>query len=214
MIRRVAALGLIALAGAPIAGAAKHPRASAKKLAAYNVIVVKAFTVEKTPATSNAPAGLGSMIHARAVEQLQAKAIFDGVVDAAPPPPEDTARLDARVDLRVSTAEPVVTGVPGVAERANTGTEQRLILSGTVLSFTKGNRAVRYATDGVGAGESKLRIRFTLTDAKTGEELMSWVETGTFKGMVSTFGGSANQATSGAANGVVKALIKQIQKNR
>lgn len=43
---------------------------------------------------------------------------------------------------------------------------------------------------------------------------MNWTEQGTFKGALSPFGGSANQATSGATNGVVKGLIKQIEKNR
>jgi hypothetical protein len=215
MIRRIAAIVLIALAGAAIAQAAGRPCASAKKLDGYNVIVVNAFTIDKNSATIGAPEGLESMIHARAVEQLQAKAIFDGVVDAAPPAAsEDSGRVDARVDLRVSSVQPVMTGVPGAEPRANTGVERRVMLSGTILSFTKGNRAARYASDGFGAGESKLKMRFTLTDPKTGTELMSWTEEGTFKGALSPFGGSANQATTGATNGVVKALIKQIEKNR
>lgn len=214
MVRRVAAIILIALAGATIAQA-RHPPTSAKKLAGYDVIVVKAFTIDKSPATSGAPEGLESVIHARAVEQLQARAIFDGVIDAAPPAAsEDDGRVDARVDLRVSPVQPVVTGVPGVEAGANTGAERRVVLNGTILSFSKGNRAARYVADGLGAGESKLQIRFTLTDAKTGAELMNWTGEGTFKGALSPFGGSANQAMAGATNGVVKRLIKQIEKNR
>ena len=204
---------LIAFAGVAIAQAG-NPHASTKKLAGYNVIVVNAFTIDKSPATSGTPKELESIIHARAVQELRAKAIFEGVVDAAPPAPDTSGRVDARVDLRVSAVQTVVTGVPGAEVRASAGTEQRVILSGAVLSFSKGNRAARYAADGLGAGESKLKVRFTLADAKTGAELMSWVEEGTFKGTLSPFGGSANQATSGAANGVVKGLIKQIEKNR
>jgi Domain of unknown function (DUF4410) len=213
MMRQIATASFAILATAALTQAAR-PR-PAKELAGYNVLVVQTFTIEKTPATSGAPEGLESMIHARAVEELQAKAIFDGVIDAAPPAAsENSERVDARVDLRVSAAQPVITGVPGVEPRANTAAQRRVMLSGTILSFSKGNRAARYVTDGLGVGESKLKIRFTLTDAQTGAELMSWVETGTFKGTLSPFGGSANQATSGAANGVVKGLIKQIEKNR
>lgn len=214
MARGIAVSVLLIFAGAAIAQAAGHPRASEKKLAGYNVVVVKAFTIDKSPATNGAPEGLGSMIHARTVEQLQAKATFDSVIDAAPPPPENSGRVDARVDMRISAAQPVATGVPGAQPRESTDTERRVVLDGTILSFNKGNRAARYATDGFGAGESKLKIHFTLTDAKTGAELMAWTEQGTFKGALSPFGGSANQATSGAANGVVKALIKHIEKNR
>ncbi len=213
-MRRTAALILIAFAGAAITGAAGRPRSSAKKLAGYDVIVVKAFAIEKTPATVSAPAGLGSMIHARAVQELEAKAIFDDVIDAAPAASEDSGPVDARVDLRVSAAQPVATGVPGAEPRENAGAGRRVVLHGAILSFSKGNRAARYLTDGLGAGESKLEIRFTLADAKTGSELMSWTEEGTFKGMLSPFGGSANQAMAGAANGVVKALLRQIEKNR
>jgi Domain of unknown function (DUF4410) len=211
---RIAALGLLLVSCAAAAQPAARSQPP-KKLAGYDVIVVKAFTIDKNPATSGAPEGLESMIHARAVEQLQAKAIFDGVIDAAPPAAsEDDGRIDARVDLRVSPVQPVVTGVPGAEARDSTGADSRVVLNATILSFSKGNRAARYVTDGLGAGESKLQIRFTLTDAKTRAELMSWTDEGTFKGALSPFGGSANQATSGAANGVVKRLIKQIEKNR
>lgn len=215
MVRQIAAMSLAIFACAAIAEArpARHSP-QAKKLAGYDAIVVKAFTIDKTPATSSAPAGLDSMIHARAVQELRAKAIFDGVIDGAPAAPENAAGSDSRVEMRIAAAPPVVTEAPSAGTRESTNTDHRAILSGAVVSFSKGNRATRYLTDGLGVGESKLRIQFTLTDAKTGAELMSWTETGTFKGTLTPFGGSANQATAGAANGVVKGLIKQIEKNR
>jgi len=213
MMRWVAAFVLIAFAGVAVAEAAGHARGSARKLANYTVIVVKGFT-SAGPATSSTPAGLDSMIHARAVQELQAKAIFNDVIDAAPATSEDTGRVDARVDLRASPAQPGAAGVPGVEPPANTAADRRVILNGTILSFSSGNRAARYLSDGLGAGESKLKIRFTLTDAKTGAGLMNWTEEGAFKGALSPFGGSANQAMAGATNGVVKRLIKQIENNR
>lgn len=137
-MHRIAALVLIAFAGVPAAGAGGHSHATAKTLAPCNVIVVDTFTIDKNPATSDAPAGLDSMIHARAVQQLQTKAIFNDVIDAAPPAAsQDSARVDARVDLRVSAAQPVMTGVPGAQPRDSTVSERRVILSGTVLSSVK-----------------------------------------------------------------------------
>ncbi|MGH9562148.1 MAG: DUF4410 domain-containing protein, partial [Terracidiphilus sp.] len=91
--------------------------------------------------------------------------------------------------------------------------DRRVILNCTILSFSTGNRAARYLA-GFGAGESKLKVRFALKDAKTGADVMSWEQTGTFKGMFTPFGGNANTAFAGAANGVVKGLMKQIEKNR
>lgn len=146
------------------------------KAGQIHLIVVKGFAIDAGPATSIAPAGLDSMIHARAVQELQAKAIFNDLIDAAPAFSEETGRVDARVDLRVSAAQPGAAGVPGVEPPANTGADRRVILNGTILSFSSGNRAARYLSDGLGAGESKLKIRFTLTDAKTGAGLMSWTE--------------------------------------
>ncbi len=214
-MRRALAFSLVFIAGA-VSGTftrAARPRPD-KKLAEYNVIVVNAFTIDKSAATSSAPQGLESMIHARAVRELQAKAIFDGVIDATPAASGNSASPDGRVDLRISPIQPVANGAPSSEPRDAASSDRRVILSGTILSFTKGNRATRYFTDGFGAGESKLKMRFTLNDAKTGAELMSWTEQGTFKGALTPFGGSANQATAGATNGVVKGLLKQIEKNR
>lgn len=213
-IRGIVAVSFAIVASAACAQAAARAHASGKKLAGYNMIVVKAFTIDKSPATSGAPEGLETMLHARAVEALKAKAIFDGVVDAAPAAPANSAESDARVDLRISPAPPMVTRPRGAeADEPGSGS-RRVNLNGTVVSFSKGNRATRYLTDGLGAGESKLKMRFTLTDAKTGGELVSWTEEGTFKGTLTPFGGSGNEATAGAANGVVKRLLKEIEKNR
>jgi hypothetical protein len=211
-MRQIAAIGLVVASAMCVQAARAH--AASKKLAGYDLIVVKAFTIDKGPATSSAPPGLESMIHARAVQELQAKAIFDGVIDAAPPATDTAEPSDQRVDMRISAAQPIVTGPPGAETHLSGRADRRVALSGTILSFSKGNRATRYLTDGMGGGKSKLTMRFTLTDAKTGDELMSWTDTGTFKGTLSPFGGSANQAMAGAANGVVKELIKQIEKNR
>ncbi len=217
-MRRTAAFILVLLTllaggtSAAFAGPAAHPQPE-KKLTAYNVIVVNAFTSGKTSANEDAAAPVNGMIHARAVRELQASALFDGVIDAAPVPSENPASADARLDLRISPVQPVVSGPPGAETTEHVQANRRVILNGTILSFSKGSRAGRYL-GGFGVGESKIKIRFALTDAKTGMELMSWIQTGTFKGTLSAFGGSTNQATAGATNGVVKGLIKQIAKNR
>jgi hypothetical protein len=215
MIHRMAVLSmLLATAGAtsvvpPAARAAAHE----KKLAAYKVIVVEAFTIDKSATAQDAARGLASELHERAVEKLQAKALFDAVVDAAPVRSNEPSTPNGPVDLRVRAAPPPIGTAAAQTPDNRPRSDRRLILHCAVLSFSKGNRAVRYL-GGFGAGESKLKVRFALTDAKTGAKVMDWEQTGTFKGTFTPFGGSANQAMASAANGVVKGLIKQIEKNR
>lgn len=214
MMLRIALFSLIlAVCGAtPDAPGKTRRQSNAKKLADYQVIVVQAFTIDKG-AAATAPEGLETALHARAVQELQAKALFDAVIDAAPPP-ESAPTPIGSVDLRVGAAQPDAPRGASVPQPdGSRRDERRLLLRCAVLSFSKGNRAARYVA-GFGAGESKLKVRFTLADAKTGAEVMSWEQSGNFKGMFTPFGGSGKRASNGAANGVVKGLMKQIEENR
>ncbi|MGH9718203.1 MAG: DUF4410 domain-containing protein [Candidatus Acidiferrales bacterium] len=196
------------------AHAAPHRQQEAKKLSKYKVIVVKPFTVEKSPSTKNFPSGLESALQNGAVAKLRAAALFEAVISVSP-------RLDAEptaiapLDLRINAVQPVppdsAAGKLSAPEAPSHG--RRLILNGTVVSFSSGNRAVRYL-GGFGAGESKLKVRFTLVDAKTGDDVMSWDQTGTFKGMFSPFGGSSGKAGTDDAGSVIKGLLKKIEENR
>lgn len=215
MIGRIALCSLLlAVCGTmPAAPPKSRQQSDAKKLAGYKVIVVQAFTLAPA-AAAKAPQGLDLALHARAVQELQAEALFDGVIDAAPAAPEATSATNGPVDLRVGAARPDALGTSSTQQPSgNSSGERRLILHCAVLSFSNGNRAARYIA-GFGAGESKLKVRFTLADADTGAEVMSWEQSGSFKGMFTPFGGSGKTALNGAANGVVKGLIRQIAKNR
>lgn len=193
--------------------AAQHQQ-GAEKLSPYKAIVVEAFKVQKSPATKNFPIGLESALQNDAVSKLRAAALFDAVINAAPAPAAESSQV-APLDLRVNAAQPIApssaAGQLAAPQAASHG--RRLILQGTVVSFNKGNRAARYFA-GFGAGESKLKVRFTLVDAKTGHEVMNWDQTGTFKGMFAPFGGGSGKAGNSEANGVIKGLLKKIRENR
>jgi len=209
------AILLVTLAGAVAHAATPPPRQDAKKLAPYRAIIVEAFTVEKGPATKNIPIGLESALQTDAVAKLQAAALFAGVINAAPAPAE-AADVAQPLDLRVNAAQPIAPdSAAGEIAPAQplASQDRRLILNGTIVSFKKGNRAARYLA-GFGAGESKLKVRFTLQDAETGAQVMSWEQTGTFKGMFAPFGGSSGKAGHSEADSVIKGLIKKIEENR
>ncbi|MGH9738594.1 MAG: DUF4410 domain-containing protein [Candidatus Acidiferrales bacterium] len=210
--------GFIAVAVIASAAAFAAPRASrsakdARKLAPYNAIVVKPFAIEKYPSTADAPDGLASAIQKRAVQELEANALFDAVIDASPMVSSQSDDASGRVDMRISPVARGIAATAGTPSPADGMRDRRLILHCEVVSFSRGNRAARYLA-GFGAGESKLKARFTLTDEKTGADVLSWEQTGTFKGMLTSFGGGNQSAVNGAANSVVKGMIKQIEKNR
>jgi len=186
----------------------------AKKLSQYTAIVVQAFTVQKSPATKDVPIGLESALQSDAVTRLQAAALFYAVINAAPAP-ADPAGVTEPLDLRVNAAQPITadSSAGRLAMPEAAGHSRRLILNGTIVAFKKGNRAARYFA-GFGAGESKLKVHFALVDAKTGAEVMSWDQTGTFKGMAAPFGGGSGKVDQGDAGSVVKGLVKKIEENR
>ncbi len=70
------------------------------------------------------------------------------------------------------------------------------------------------ALDRPGAGATKVKVRFILRDAETGEELFRTDRQGKFYGTISLVGGGKEHAVSEAAGDVVDGLIKDIQKNR
>lgn len=206
-------VAVIASAAAFAAPHASRSAKDAKKLAPYNAIVVKPFAIEKNSSTADAPDVLASAIQNRAVQELEANALFDAVIDAPAKTSPQSGDANGRMDLRISPVAPATAIPPGTQAPAAGIRDHRVILRCEVLSFSKGNRAARYLA-GFGAGEAKLKVRFTLTDEKTGAEVMTWDQTGTFKGMFTSFGGGNQSAVNGAANSVVKGMIKQIEKNR
>ena len=175
---------------------------------------MEGFTVQKSPATKDLPIGLESALQSDAVAKLQAAAVFNAVINAAPAPAEPSGVAEP-LDLRVNAAQPIApnSAADQLSPSVPTSQHRRLILNGSIVAFKKGNRAERYIA-GFGAGESKLKVRFTLVDAKTGAEVMSWDQTGTFKGMAAPFGGGSGKADQSDAGSVVKGLVKKIEQNR
>jgi hypothetical protein len=88
-----------------------------------------------------------------------------------------------------------------------------VVLGCTVLIFDKGSRAARYF-GGMGAGQTKMKARFVLADAQTGKEVLKFDQQGTFKGMMSAFGGNQDEAAAGAARGLVNAMMSQFVKKQ
>lgn len=166
-----------------------------KALTAYQGVVVEKFTVEKNSATEDFPRGQEQSIQQNTVQRLMKEKLFEEVVDAgADTPPSGGIELPSNV----------VTGSPE---------KRRLKLNGTVVFFDKGSRAARWWV-GFGAGATKVKVRFVLTDVETGAEVFRTERKGSFSGVFSFVGGGKDQATGEAAGDVVDGLVKDIKKNR
>lgn len=206
---------LIACAGL-LAVPAVLAQQTAKKLVGYNVIVVEKFEVEKNAATENFPKGLDVFMQGRTVVKLREQKIFDKVVDGTEPPVGTIAaesQTSGKEAATVSDAEKKSEESNASKAASPAASERRLLLNSTVVLFDKGSRSARY-WGGFGAGQSKVKVRFTLKDAQTNAEVLNFDGQGTFKGVFSTFGGSQEEAFTKAASGVVKALLNELAKNR
>jgi len=157
-------------------------RASAppKPLAGYNEVVVERFAVEKECDFS----------------PLQSDAVQKTVV----------ARLRARkivavIDKLDAEGEELAKAPPAEGTK-------RMTVTATVLEFARGSRTAR--SIGIGAGATKLRVRFTIKDALTGTELFTTERLARY-----SYGGGTNEAGfSAVACEVVDGLIAEIEKNR
>jgi hypothetical protein len=167
-----------------ILGIAALAQNNKKPLADYTAIVVEKFTVEKTQATEGFPDGEEAVLQKSTISRFRQKKTFPETIDGT-----ETA----------ISAEPT--------------NGKRMILSGTIVGFNKGNRAARYIV-GFGAGATKIKVRFVFRDAESGQELLSVDRDGKFTGMFNLVGGSGTQAMSDVANDVIDGLIKQINKSR
>lgn len=184
------------------------------QLSGYHVLAIEPFTVDKNPATENFPAGLEKVMRSTALRKVREKKLFESVIDGADlaaKPPEVPADITA-------SSEPVAEGAPAAGEapatpEAPAAEKRTVILSGTVIQFDKGSQAARFWV-GMGAGASKVRVRFVMRDAATGAEVMRFDLEGKFYGMWSAFAGSDDEAMIKAATSVVKNLVKTLEQNR
>ncbi len=183
------------------------------QLSGYHVLAIEPFTVDKNPATENFPEGLEKVMHSTALRKVREKKLFSSVINGA----DVSAKPPAEQKDVATPSEPVVEGespAPAPAAPQTPAVEKRtVILSGTVIQFDKGSQAARFWV-GMGAGASKVRVRFVMRDAATGAEVMRFDLEGKFYGMWSTFAGSDDEAMIKAATSVVKNLVKTLEQNR
>ena len=151
-----------------------------KPLAGYNEAVVERFAVEKDCELSPLQS---DAVQKTVVTRLRARKIV-AVIDT----------LDAGGEELAKT--PPAEGV------------KRMTVTATVLEFAHGSRTAR--SIGIGAGATKLRVRFTIKDALTGTELFTTERLGRY-----SRGDGTNEAGfSAVACEVVDGLIAEIEKNR
>jgi len=154
--------------------------AAPKPLAGYNEVVIERFAVEKSCDFSQIQS---DAVQQAFVSRLRAKKMV-AVID----------RLDAGGD-ELAKAPPA----EGV---------KRMTVTATVLEFARGSRTAR--SIGIGAGATKLRVRFTIKDAVTGAELFTTERLGRYGR-----GDATNEAGfSAVACEVIDGLIADIEKNR
>ncbi len=189
---------------------------TAHELAPYSAIVIEPFTVDRNPATEEFPRGLEIITQSKLVQELRRKALFTEVIESTTKTAGDSAATaaPAAFDTTRAAATPAVTdSASAVATPPSKGTGKRVSVATTILIFDKGSRAARYL-GGMGAGQTRLKARFVFKDAETGAEVLRFDREGTFKGMFSAFGGSADAASAGVANGLVKGAVQEMARHR
>ena len=118
------------------------------------------------------------------------------------------ARLRGRkifIVVDCASADEMTKNPPSVSAR-------RARLTAVVISFDAGSHTARAM--GIGAGATKLRVRFTLTDAASGKEILAFERAGKFSGRFGGDGATNERAFSSTAAEVVDGVIQEIEKNR
>jgi hypothetical protein len=84
-------------------------------------------------------------------------------------------------------------------------------ITGEVVKFDKGNRAMRYIV-GMGTGKTKIIVNVKFIDAKTGETMMEQIVDGDIsKGI---FGGNTSDARSEVADEIVKIMKRNFTEDK
>lgn len=89
---------------------------------------------------------------------------------------------------------------------SKTAPVRRVKVSGTVVKYSKGNRAARYLV-GFGAGRTKLVAKVKVTDAESGNVLIEQDVDGHVYGGL--FGGETDSAKGGLASDIIKSMTKK-----
>jgi hypothetical protein len=207
LARTAALVGVAVFSAAFIA----NGKDAARKLSSYDAIIVEPVVVG-SGAAKNFPVGLDAAIRSRMGEELRKKKLFQDVEDQTAPLQQKSSPIAGPPRKAIAASGP--SAFEDEAQSAGQPPEaSRLILSTTVVKFSKGNMAAR-AIIGFGAGESRIALHFVLRDSTTGAEIMQFDQESSWSGELNFTGGTPNEAARGAADNAVKGLIKEIQKNR
>ncbi len=171
---------------------AEGQKKTSKPLAGYTAIVVEPFTVENSQATKDFPTGEEANLQLSTIIGLQGSALFENVVDGSAKPAEGAA-----------SSEP----------SAKTG-ERRVILSGTVIGFSKGNSGARFMTWPLPVGVSKAKARFVFRDAESKQEVFRFEKEAKFQATMSGGLATKDEQMAHVKGGLVEALAKEIKRNR
>ncbi len=157
---------------------------TSKPLAGYNVIVVQKIEVGSLAGNSGFPTGYDGILQKTTYSKLASSKLFPTVVDGTEAPAKDAAAVPR---------EP----------------EKKLLLTGTVIGYDKGSRTARWMV-GMGAGKSRVKVRFIAADAATGQELWRSDQEGTFAGTFELGGGSESKAANESTRKVAEKLVKEM----
>jgi hypothetical protein len=171
---------------------AKAKQKANKPLAGFNVIVVEPFTVEKGEPTKDFPPGEEVNLQLGAVARLVESGMFEKVIDGTQKPSE----------------------TPQPSETPEKESPRKLILSGTIISFTKGDSAARFMTWPLPVGVSKVKARFVFRDAKNNQEVYQFEKEAKFQATMSGGIATKEEQMSHVKGGLLDALMKQIKSNR
>jgi len=165
---------------------------TSKPLAGYTAILVEPFTVERNQLTADFPAGEEANLQLSTVLGLLESGIFEKV-------------LDGTQNSR---------GESPSAEKATSEGQRFVILSGTIVGFTRGSSAARVMTWPLPVGVSKAKARFVFRDATSNEEVFRFEKEAKFQ--ATNNGGIATKEGQMAhlKVGLAEALVKETKRNR
>jgi len=172
-------------------GSDVKPKTS-KPLAGYTAILVEPFTVEKNPLTADFPAGEEANLQLSAMSGLRQSGIFEKVLDGTRHSPEESLPVEPS---------------------KNEG-QRIVILSGTVVSFSKGSSGARLMTWPLPVGVSKAKVRFVFRDAASNEELFRFEKEAKFQAAASGGIATKEEQMAHLKGGLVEALVKETKRNR
>lgn len=163
-----------------------------KPLAGYNAILVEPFTVGQSAATKDLPAGEEANLQRSTIAGLRASKILETVIDGSTKPGERA---------------------PSSETSAKEGA-RKLILSGSIIGFSKGDSTARFIAWPLPVGVSKAKASFVFRDAESNQEVFRFEKEAKFQAASTVGIATKEEQMSHIKGGLVDALIREIKRNR